>query len=131
MGDRALRSVARALERCLRHLDLAARYGGEEFVCVLPGTDLDGAVQVAERVRTEVGATRLAPGLDPLTVSVGIAVFPRDASQKEELLDKADWAMYLAKRSGRNLVATFSGGVVSPAKGRRRTRPDRRTGLPL
>lgn len=131
MGDRALRGVARALERCLRHLDLAARYGGEEFVCVLPGTDLDGAVQVAERVRTEVGATHLAPGLDPLTVSVGIAVFPRDASQKEELLDKADWAMYLAKRSGRNLVATFSGGVVSPAKGRRRTRPERRTDLPL
>jgi diguanylate cyclase (GGDEF)-like protein len=119
-GDRALRGVARVLEGCIRHIDLAARYGGEEFVCVLPGTGLEGALEVAERMRAGVQTAGLAPGNDTLTVSIGIATFPTDAENKTELLDKADWAMYLAKRSGRNLVATFSGGVVSPTRGRRR-----------
>jgi len=122
-GDRALRGVARVIEACIRHLDLAARYGGEEFVCVLPETALDGALEVAERIRAGVQATHFAPGTENLTVSIGVATFPSDADQKEELLDKADWAMYLAKRSGRNLVATFSGGVVSPDKGSRRAKP--------
>jgi diguanylate cyclase (GGDEF)-like protein len=105
-GDRALRLVARVLEDSVRHVDLVARYGGEEFAAILIDTDEAGALEVAERVRS--GITRLQFGADSLSVSIGVATAPRDATFKDELVDKADWAMYLAKRRGRDKVMTFS-----------------------
>jgi diguanylate cyclase (GGDEF)-like protein len=111
-GDQALARIARVLESCSRRIDLAGRYGGEEFVLVLVDTGPAGARKVAERVRSEVRATSLAAGQE-LTVSVGVAGYPRDASGKDELLDKADWAMYAAKRTGRDRVLSFRDGVVA------------------
>jgi diguanylate cyclase (GGDEF)-like protein/excisionase family DNA binding protein len=111
-GDQALARIARVLESCSRRVDLAARYGGEEFVLVLVGTGLAGARTVAERVRAEVSASSLAAG-QVLTVSIGVAGYPRDAGGKDELLDKADWAMYAAKRSGRDQVLSFRDEVVA------------------
>jgi diguanylate cyclase (GGDEF)-like protein len=107
-GDRALRAVARIVEESLRHVDLAARYGGEEFAAILIDTDLGGALEVAERIRASIAAARFAPENDELTISIGVAVAPGDAISKEELIDKADWAMYLAKRRGRNRVMAFA-----------------------
>jgi diguanylate cyclase (GGDEF)-like protein/excisionase family DNA binding protein len=107
-GDRALRNVARIIEDSLRHVDLAARYGGEEFAAILIDTDLQGALEVAERIRAKIAAERFAPENGELTISIGVAVAPADAGSKEELIDKADWAMYLAKRRGRNRVMAFS-----------------------
>jgi diguanylate cyclase (GGDEF)-like protein len=106
-GDRALRNVAQVFEQSLRRVDLAARYGGEEFVAVLVDTDADGAYQVAERIRRAIHREAHESGLRPLSMSIGTATFPSDGQTKEELLDKADWAMYLAKRRGRNRVQTF------------------------
>jgi diguanylate cyclase (GGDEF)-like protein/excisionase family DNA binding protein len=110
-GDAALASIARVIESCSRRVDLAARYGGEEFVLVLLETDARGAFTVAERIRAEVDAASTTAG-QPLTLSIGVATCPDDASAREELLDKADWAMYAAKRAGRNRVLAFSDDVV-------------------
>jgi diguanylate cyclase (GGDEF)-like protein len=111
-GDAALGRIARIIEACSRRVDLAARYGGEEFVLVLVETDAAGALLVAERIRAEVEASS-AKGGQPLTVSIGIAICPDDAKAHGELLDKADWAMYAAKRAGRNRVLSFSDGLVA------------------
>jgi diguanylate cyclase (GGDEF)-like protein/excisionase family DNA binding protein len=104
-GDKALRAVARVLEDSVRHVDLVARYGGEEFAAILIDTAEAGALEVAERVRT--GITHTQFGSDTISVSIGVATCPKDATFKDELVDKADWAMYLAKRRGRNKVMTF------------------------
>ena len=111
-GDAALTRIARIVESCSRRVDLAARYGGEEFVLVLVDTDAAGALTVAERVRSEVAAAG-AHGDCPLSVSIGVATFPDDATAKDELLDKADWAMYAAKRAGRDRVLSFRDRLVS------------------
>ena len=87
-------------------MDLVARYGGEEFAAILIDTAEAGALEVAERVRA--GITRTQFGADTLSVSIGVATCPKDATFKDELVDKADWAMYLAKRRGRDKVMTFS-----------------------
>jgi diguanylate cyclase (GGDEF)-like protein len=111
-GDAELARIARIIESCSRRVDLAARYGGEEFVLVLVDTDHAGACTVADRIRTEVAAASTLGGR-PLSVSVGIATFPDDAAAKDELLDKADWAMYAAKRAGRDRVLSFRDGLVA------------------
>ena len=110
-GDAALARIARIIEACGRRSDLAARYGGEEFVLALTDTDLTGARAVAERLRSEVEASSVRGG-HSLTVSIGVATFPDDADARDELLDKADWAMYTAKRAGRNRVYAFSDDLV-------------------
>ena len=107
-GDRALRSVARIIEDCIRRVDLVARYGGEEFCVVLTETDVAAALEVAERIRARVATASLESGHGGLTISIGAATFPDDANSKEELLDKADWSMYRAKRHGRDRVVAFS-----------------------
>jgi diguanylate cyclase (GGDEF)-like protein/excisionase family DNA binding protein len=110
-GDFALSRIARILEANSRRTDLAARYGGEEFVLALVDTDGAGAHIVAESIRAEIEAVSARRG-QPLTVSIGIATSPDDALARDELLDKADWAMYAAKRAGRNQVLAFSDGLV-------------------
>jgi len=107
LGDKALRAVARVLEGSVRHVDLVARYGGQEFAAILIDTAEAGALEVAERVRAGITQAQFGPGADTLSVSIGVATCPQDATFKDELVDKADWAMYLAKRRGRNKVMTF------------------------
>jgi len=110
-GDEALCRVARIIEGSSRQVDLAGRYSGEEFALVLTEADADGAAEVAERIRAEVAAAH-ATESQPLTVSIGVATYPDDADAKDELLDKAAWAMHAAKRSGRDRVIVFSGGLL-------------------
>ncbi len=107
-GDRALREVAHIIEQSVRNIDIAARYGGEEFVVVLVESALPDALAVGERIRERLTQSGLVAGDQPLTVSIGVATYPDDAARREELLDKADWAMYLAKRRGRNQVVAFT-----------------------
>ena len=107
-GDGALREVAHIIEQSVRNIDIAARYGGEEFVVVLVESSREEALIVGERIRARLEQSGLCAGDQPLTVSIGIATYPDDAVRREELLDKADWAMYLAKRRGRNQVVPFT-----------------------
>jgi two-component system cell cycle response regulator len=110
-GDEALRSMAKVLHQELRRVDIAARYGGEEFAVILPDTGREGALEVAERIRRAVESGReTAPRGLPLTVSIGVAVCPADAADAAEIVDRADWAMYRAKRKGRNRVEGFAAG---------------------
>jgi diguanylate cyclase (GGDEF)-like protein len=120
-GDGALRAVAHVVESSVRRIDVAARYGGEEFAALLIDTDEPGAVEVAERIRDGIAAVSFAGGGENLSVSIGVATYPGDASFKDELLDKADWAMHLAKRQGRDAAVAFSAehgpGQAGPAAG--------------
>jgi diguanylate cyclase (GGDEF)-like protein len=83
-----------------------ARYGGEEFAIIMPNTSKDNARLFAERLRSEVEKSyaedRALPPNKRLTISVGIAIYPDDASTKDELISMADTALYQAKRSGKN-----------------------------
>jgi len=109
-GDAVLREVAHLIEQSVRNVDIAARYGGEQFVVLLVETGREAALAVAERIRERVRAAGFSAHGTPLTLSIGIAGYPEDAERKEALLDKADWAMSLAKRRGRDQVATFAEG---------------------
>ncbi|HEX7956253.1 MAG TPA: GGDEF domain-containing protein, partial [Pyrinomonadaceae bacterium] len=102
-GDAALRILAGALREELRGVDTAARYGGEEFAIILPQAGPEGALVVAERLRSRIEKTEV-PGVGCITASLGVATFPQDASSRELLVTTADRALYLAKRSGRNRV---------------------------
>jgi diguanylate cyclase (GGDEF)-like protein len=107
-GDRVLKAVSAIIRDNLREIDVAARYGGEEFVVVLPETDAEGALAVAERIRASVaeypfiGSESLPPATK--TVSVGVATYPQHANTQSRLIDLADRAMYVAKRGGKNKV---------------------------
>jgi len=107
-GDKVLRHLTREiLLPAIRPKDLVARYGGDEFVLVLRGADSRAAVAVAERIRrTVAGQAVMLDGkaVSNLSLSLGIAVFPRDGDSREALVQAADQALYVAKRTGRNRV---------------------------
>jgi diguanylate cyclase (GGDEF)-like protein len=107
-GDSVLSEFAALLQETVRDVDLAGRWGGEEFVLILPGTDLAGGAQVAERIREALaGRVVLAAGGTPITVtaSFGVAAIP-PAKTAAELFAAADAALYEAKRAGKNRVET-------------------------
>ncbi len=105
-GDAALKHVARIFNETLRQGDVAARVGGEEFALWLPGSGLDTALEIAERVRQAIEGSRLDWAGAPvsLTCSIGVASCPETATQVANLLPSADAALYRAKRGGRNQV---------------------------
>ncbi len=104
VGDLVLKGVSKVLLQEIRDIDIAARYGGEEFVVILPGTDSVGARNIAERLRKAIMAETYSSDGRTLkvTTSIGIATVPSDARTKEELIEKADQALYHAKHNGRN-----------------------------
>jgi diguanylate cyclase (GGDEF)-like protein len=105
-GDLVLREVARVLRESSREIDEPARYGGEELAVVLPGTDLEGAYNLAERVRAGIEDLSLplldGDGLLRLTASFGVATLPGSADDMRGLVAAADEALYRAKRAGKN-----------------------------
>lgn len=112
VGDQVLREIAAILMRDLREVDTVARYGGEEFVMILPETTEAGAVYVAQRIRKSVEQAKFLAdcptAVQHLTISIGIAVFDRDARFKRDLIEFADAALYAAKHGGRNRVMCYS-----------------------
>ncbi len=110
MGNILLRKLTRAMSDALRDVDILVRYGGEEFVCILPLTDKKVALDVAERIRrkaveasAEIPNSEEQPG-GVVSLSLGVATFPEDSREKDELLEIADQRMYRAKRAGKNRV---------------------------
>ena len=105
-GDQILRKMAQILKENIREIDIAGRFGGEEFCVLLPDTDRDGAQYAAERIRqaTEKTAIEAYDNTVKATVSIGLATFPKDGQNIDELIEKADQALYQAKQSGRNRV---------------------------
>lgn len=111
-GNVALRRLARVLKRSVREVDVVARYGGEEFAILLPNTPKVGALRLAEKVRAAVARAGIGREEDGrgrgLTLSIGLACLPADASDAEGLIEKADRALYQAKSQGKNRVRPFS-----------------------
>lgn len=110
VGDRTLAAVGRALREHSRRSDVVARYGGEEFAVLCPDTDCETGLRVAERLRAAI--ERLGPEQlgysGPQTVSLGVAVqAPTDELTPEQLLDRADVALYRAKHRGRNCAVAW------------------------
>lgn len=106
-GDDVLRHLATLMQNKLRKVDTVGRIGGEEFALILPGAALPAAEAFAERLRQYVAATPV-PQADrtiPLTVSIGVAGMSADDANADEVLTRADRALYRAKGSGRNMVA--------------------------
>lgn len=110
-GDRVLQTVARALQDALRTSDICARHGGEEFAVLLPSTPGENAYYVAERVRRTLSGTRYTglglPAEVNITISVGVATCPRDATALDDLMDLSDKALYQAKAEGRDRVIMY------------------------
>ncbi|MFA6635497.1 MAG: GGDEF domain-containing protein [Candidatus Omnitrophota bacterium] len=106
VGDAVLKKIADRLKKSVREIDMIARYGGEEFCLILPETTEELAMTVGERVRRSVEEEPIKAFDEELklTVSVGIATYPEDGEKIETLLEKADTALYKAKRRGRNTV---------------------------
>ena len=111
-GDIALTEFSQLMTRTKRTIDAAARIGGEEFALVLPATDDHGAYLLAERLRRRQRDEALADRAE-LTVSFGIATYPRDGDDTDDLLRAADEALYLAKRLGRNRSVIYSPDAVA------------------
>jgi diguanylate cyclase (GGDEF)-like protein len=113
-GDEALCRFAEILTTIARDVDLAVRLGGEEFAVLLPDTDLAGATQLAERLRSALESAAIGPSETRLTASFGVSSFP-SAAAAEDLLTEADRRLYDAKHAGKNrVVASAEAGGVRP-----------------
>jgi diguanylate cyclase (GGDEF)-like protein len=107
-GDSLLKEITRITKNTIRAYDIPTRYGGEEFAVILPYSDQEQALRVAERIKKNVWAQKF-PGKEArdqvrVTVSIGVAAYPLNAKTKTELVGRADQALYLAKSEGRNKV---------------------------
>lgn len=133
-GDVVIKGLGAVLTRCRRETDIIARFGGEEFVIVCEETDTAGAFRLAERIREELSRQVFHSELGSLSVtcSLGIAEYPKDASDQHTLFERADQALYIAKQNGRNQTRTHQAtdGASANAKPPSRKREARTTATP-
>jgi len=116
-GDKVLKQMGHTLRRLSRNCDYVARYGGEEFAIIVPEVSTGAAARMAERIcamvdETEFEGEEVMP-IGRLTISIGVATFPAQASSKDELIKRADQALYKAKTAGRNRVAVHGAGTIN------------------
>jgi len=112
-GDLILKEIANVITNTCRKIDMPARYGGEEFALILPETSAENARVISERIRQNIEKIKVVTKENKViipTISMGIAEFPSDAKTADDLIGAADKALYLAKRSGKNCVATYNQG---------------------
>jgi diguanylate cyclase (GGDEF)-like protein len=111
VGDRVLKQFAKTVTQSMRETNLTARLGGEEFVILLPDTGAKACRVVAERIRNAVARMSMPQVKDkqlpPITVSLGIAVYPEHGGSLEEMLQTSDRALYESKRAGRNRTTVY------------------------
>jgi diguanylate cyclase (GGDEF)-like protein len=109
-GDRVIKAVAGCLQQEIRESDHVARYGGEEYAIILPDTQIQDAYIVAERIRKKIESLRIKyeDNLIRFTMSLGITSFQtEEGTASDELIKRADSAMYQAKKQGRNQCCVF------------------------
>lgn len=106
VGDKVLRAIAELVRGLIRTVDIAGRYGGEEFAVLLPDTDRQGAALFAERLRKAVEADEVIHEGQPIrcTISLGVSDLGSTVSEYKQMIEQADQAMYVSKKTGRNKV---------------------------
>jgi diguanylate cyclase (GGDEF)-like protein len=104
-GDKVLKNISKIFKECCRKVDIVCRYGGEEFSLILPFRDKKETYLLGERIRKIVEGRDVS--FEKFTISIGIASYPEDAQDKEELIKKADYALYQAKKKGKNQVVIY------------------------
>jgi len=115
-GDEVLKAVARIMHSALRPYDVACRYGGEEFTVIVPGSDAEGAREIAERVRSRIASEDFSQGggrTISIAASFGISSYPADAVSPSALVSAADIALYASKGAGGNVVSVFDASLGS------------------
>ncbi|MCB2290383.1 diguanylate cyclase [Clostridium sp. CS001] len=122
-GDYALKRVCDVVMSNIRETDIVGRYGGEEFIVILPNTDINDAEHVAEKLRSKIEQEKILDNR-PITVSLGVAEFPLHGEWQDELVERVDQALYVAKHQGRNRYAIWNSEFSKKAK-----RTDRLTGI--
>ncbi|HDI46007.1 MAG TPA: GGDEF domain-containing protein, partial [Candidatus Omnitrophica bacterium] len=110
VGDVILRDIAGIIKQNVREVDIVGRYGGEEFCVFLPDASPENGIYVAERIRraVEKNVFHAYDEMVRMTVSIGVSAFPYDGDEPTDLIEKADLALYYAKRKGRNRVVSYS-----------------------
>lgn len=122
IGDRVLRSISNTIKSQMRGVDTAARYGGEEIALILPRTEMVSAYGVGERIRAAIAEQRVTTDSDPpkalgITASFGIASYPESGAESgEDLVRRADRALYRAKQTGKNRVELFWSDEAGPVR---------------
>lgn len=116
-GSGVIKRIGSIVSDTFRTFDISARFGGDEYVVFLPNTDKIGSFLAGDRLRERIEKSKF-PGMEKqpkgkVTVSMGIASFPEDAQTREEVLDKADKALYYSKEHGRNKVTLFKEDIIS------------------
>jgi diguanylate cyclase (GGDEF)-like protein len=103
-GDDAIKSIADIISQSIRTTDKAARFGGEEFVVLLREIDQETAILLADRIRTSIESARVRHGdtIIPITVSIGLALFDESDRDVQDVIERADQGLYVAKKTGRN-----------------------------
>lgn len=131
IGDRVLRSMAKRLMRCVRSSDTVARLGGDEFTVILEELDdVETIISVCDRILETVAEPLVLSDAEmTLTCSIGVAHFPNDGSDAESLLQKADTAMYRAKKNGRNKYQFYTADMHQQAMDRLERETDLRKAL--
>ena len=121
-GDEVLSRLATVFKESVRSCDYVARYGGEEFILVLPEIGPEDGVKAAERIRKKVAKESFAGDGKPIqvTVSVGVASYPKDGDDSQSIIRHADTALYKSKESGRNRVVLAG---ETPKKKRQKSKP--------
>jgi diguanylate cyclase (GGDEF)-like protein len=109
-GDRLIRAVVTGIRASIKSSDIVARYGGDEFVCILPGANASAASGIGERIRAHIADAplRIDDREVPMSVSIGVASYPRHGETLEVVARNADKALYLSKSGGRNRVTVYA-----------------------
>lgn len=115
-GDEVLKKVCKIVTSCIRKEDICGRYGGEEFIVVLPGANKEQAYIIAEKLRTRVEGENILGNKALVTISLGISTYPEHGHWKQELIEKADQALYVSKQTGRNKSQVWNSEFSSKAK---------------
>ena len=110
VGDAVLKEISSIIKSNIREIDLVGRYGGEEFALILSETSKETAYQVGERIRQiiENNKFKAYDEVLKLTISIGISGYPADGDARDSLIDKADMALYEAKRKGKNSAIIYT-----------------------
>ncbi|MCK5220731.1 MAG: GGDEF domain-containing protein, partial [Candidatus Aminicenantes bacterium] len=116
-GSGVIKRIGSIVTDTFRTFDISARFGGDEYIIFLPNTDKIGSFLAGDRLRERIEKSKF-PGMEKqpkgkVTISMGIASFPEDAQTREEVIDKADKALYYSKENGRNKVTLYKEDIIS------------------